>query len=414
MVSAGEAPCRPPERTPIRATVNTEKQMPVLAPGVRGRSFKTVFRGYEPVSVCAALDGAGRAFEALERDVARLREQHAEAMREMDRMGELERSLLRSCVAAEEDARVRCGAARRYATRVIAAAEEQASACLEAPTRERDRIAREIEAIVERRREAAAALEGLMAALQRVPDPESEPMPAGGEEIDVEPPTVVMTAGVSDEHAMATMERQESAEPASSPIEPDVAVVESLGSRPREVVAVPATVTGASEGLPTATVPDGTGARRLRVTLVAGAAAALLLMLHGSGGVPRVGTAPPALAAASFAPLPAEPPVPASRDQRIGTSTGTKGTPPAAPPAAGLTIHIKPLRTCWVRVVVDGRTDARELQPGEDIVLNAQRTIVLRAGDAGALSLEVNGRVLPPLGLDGQVVERRFTAATAE
>ena len=63
-------------------------------------------------------------------------------MREMDRMGELERSLLRSCVAAEEDARVRCGAARRYATRVIAAAQEQAAASLEAPTRERDRLAR--------------------------------------------------------------------------------------------------------------------------------------------------------------------------------------------------------------------------------------------------------------------------------
>jgi cytoskeleton protein RodZ len=79
-----------------------------------------------------------------------------------------------------------------------------------------------------------------------------------------------------------------------------------------------------------------------------------------------------------------------------------------------LTIRIKPLRTCWVRVVVDGRTDARELQAGEDIVLNGKRSIVLRAGDAGALSVEVNGRVLPPLGLDGQVVERRFTAAVAE
>jgi hypothetical protein len=64
-------------------------------------------------------------------------------------------------------------------------------------------------------------------------------------------------------------------------------------------------------------------------------------------------------------------------------------------------------------VVVDDRTDARELQPGEDIVLRAQRTIVLRAGDAAALSVEVNGRVLPPMGLAGQVVERRFTAAAA-
>jgi hypothetical protein len=76
-------------------------------------------------------------------------------------------------------------------------------------------------------------------------------------------------------------------------------------------------------------------------------------------------------------------------------------------------MRIKPLRRCWVRVVVDDRTDARELQAGEDIVLDAQRSIVLRVGDAGALSVELNGRVLPPLGLDGQVVERRFSPAAA-
>jgi hypothetical protein len=71
------------------------------------------------------------------------------------------------------------------------------------------------------------------------------------------------------------------------------------------------------------------------------------------------------------------------------------------------------LRNCWVRVVADDRTDARELQTGENIVLEAQRSIVLRVGDAAALSVEVNGRVLPPLGLTGQVVERRFTAGAA-
>jgi hypothetical protein len=73
-------------------------------------------------------------------------------------------------------------------------------------------------------------------------------------------------------------------------------------------------------------------------------------------------------------------------------------------------VRLRPLRVCWVRVVVDDRTDARELQPGEEIRLEAQRTILLRVGDAGALSVELNGRVLPPLGGDGQVVERRFTA----
>jgi DivIVA domain-containing protein len=385
----------------------------VLAPGVRDRSFRTVFRGYDRASVRAALDAAVKALEALEADVAGLREQQADAMREMDRMGELERSLLRSCVAAEEDARVRCGAARRYATRVIAAAQEQAEASLEAPTRERDRLAREIEAMVERRREAATSIEVLIAGLQRVPEAEAEPIPASGDAVEVEPLAAVLTAAAADEEAPASGVEQLAglAAPAN---EPDVSAVEPIGSSARLVVPAAPGAAGGSEGQPAAPAGSGPRERWLRVPIVAGAAAALLFVLHGSAAVPRISTTPPALAAASFAPLHTETPVPVPRDQELTASTGSSGTPTDPPAAAGLTIHIKPLRRCWVRVVVDGRTDARELQHGEDIVLNARHAIVLRAGDAGALSIEVNGRVLPPLGLDGQVVERRFTAAPAE
>ena len=426
LVSAAEAPCRRPEGTPIRATVNTEGQISVGAPGVRDRSFKIVFRGYDPPSVRAALDAGVIALEALEADLVRLREQQAEALREMDRMGELERSLLRSCVAAEEDARVRCGAARRYATRVIAAAEEQAAASLEVPTRERDRIAQEIEAMVERRREAATALESLIAGLRRVPQAASEPMPTTAEDLEIEPPTVVFEPAAPAKDVFPAM-RVEAPDAASSALEPQVSRVEPIGSVARDVVAAPPAGTGGSAARraagagnpPAAAARSGPGRRWLRVPVVAGAAGALLLVLHGSPAVPRVRTTPPPLAAASFAPVNSETAVPVPRDQEVTSSTGSSGTraidrAPEPPGAAGLTIHIKPLRRCWVRVVVDGRTDARELQPGEDIVLNAQRTIVLRAGDAGALSIEVNGRVLPPLGVDGQVVERRFTAAVAE
>jgi len=387
--------------------------MSVLAPGVRDRSFKTVFRGYDRTSVRAAVDAAVKALEALEADVARLREQQADAMREMDRMGELERSLLRSCVAAEEDARVRCGAARRYATRVIAAAQEQAEASLEAPTRERDRLAREIEAMVERRREAATSIEVLIAGLQRVPDAEAEPIRASGDAVEVEPLAAVLTAAAADEEAPASAEQSPGlAGPAN---EPHVSAVEPIGSSARLLIPAAPAAAGGSEGQPAASAGSSPRERWLRLPIVAGGAAVLVLVLHGAAAVPRLSTTPPALAAASFAPLHTETPVPVPRDQEITASTGSSGAPTDAPAAAaGLTIHIKPLRRCWVRVVVDGRTDARELQPGEDIVLNARQTIVLRAGDAGALSIEVNGRVLPPLGLNGQVVERRFTAAPAE
>jgi DivIVA domain-containing protein len=385
--------------------------MSVVASGVRDRSFRTVFRGYDRWDVRAALDDAAAAFEALEADVARLREQQADAMREMDRMGELERSLLRSCVAAEEDARVRCGAARRYAARVIAAAQEQAAASLEAPSRERDRIARDIEAMIERSRQAATALETIIAGLERLPEPESEPIPAAGHEV-VESPTAVPTGESFHEDAAVVPRVDQSSDAAGRAIEPHASAFAPM--------APPAPV-GAAAAHPTIRpdrpTPDGTdrpGRRRLRLPLVAGAAAVLLLLLHGSSAGPRVSTTPPALATASFAPVPGQTGEKVPQDQEITASSGSSGVRAEAPAAARLTIHIKPLRTCWVRVVVDGRTDARELQPGEDIVLNAQHSIVLRAGDAAALSIEVNGRVLPPLGLAGQVVERRFTAAPAE
>ena len=139
--------------------------MSVLALGVRDRSFKTVLGGFDAAAVRAALDAAATEFETLETEIVSLRQQHADALREIDRMGDLERSLLRSCVAAEEDALIRRGAARRYAARVIAAAEEQAAVRLATPARERDRLAREIDAMLARRRDAAAAIEALIADL---------------------------------------------------------------------------------------------------------------------------------------------------------------------------------------------------------------------------------------------------------
>jgi hypothetical protein len=64
-------------------------------------------------------------------------------------------------------------------------------------------------------------------------------------------------------------------------------------------------------------------------------------------------------------------------------------------------------------VIVDGQSDERTLQRGEDIMLRGQRQVVLRVGDAGALAVELNGKPLPPLGADGQVVNKRIDASSA-
>jgi cell division septum initiation protein DivIVA len=413
--------------------------MPVLARDVRDRSFKTVLGGFDADCVRTALDRAAAAFEHVEAEIAGLQQQHTATLREIERIAELERSLLRACVAAEEDARMRCGAARRYATRIIAGAEEQANVLLEAPTRERDRIARDLQVIQDRRRHAADVLERLIAELQRPRDAETprepaksdgaqnEPQAAEARERSAEPPVPKARKSNNDSSQIAPPAPPAAPAPARESVAP-AASSDVLGRAVPTVANDEATSgTWSDEQLaadPPADTPPGAStdadadvserSRRVRVPVAAGAAAAVLLLLQGAAGVTQPESAP--LTAAAFGPADAPP---AGGANPVGVPDGGPAGPLAPAPtashggpssAAAVTVRLRPLRVCWVRVVVDDRTDARELQPGEEIRLEAQRAILLRVGDAGALSVELNGRVLPPLGGDGQVVERRFTA----
>ena len=95
----------------------------------------------------------------------------------------------------------------------------------------------------------------------------------------------------------------------------------------------------------------------------------------------------PGDAAQPAIPLPSEP----------AATTGTPRT------------ELTTLRPVWVRVVVDGeRLLERELPAGETVPLSPRETIVLRAGDAGAVRLAIGGKDQGPLGPDGRAVTRTF------
>ena len=69
--------------------------------------------------------------------------------------------------------------------------------------------------------------------------------------------------------------------------------------------------------------------------------------------------------------------------------------------------EITALRRVWVRVVVDGASEVeRELQPQDRVPLRPGRTSVIRAGDAGAIRLTINGKDQGKLGDDGEVLTR--------
>jgi hypothetical protein len=108
----------------------------------------------------------------------------------------------------------------------------------------------------------------------------------------------------------------------------------------------------------------------------------------------------PAPSAAQAPPTPSAPEV---------TAPAPAAAAPAGPPRA-LTVEFVTVRPVWARITVDGRRAMeREFQADQRFPFGADRAIVVRAGDAGAFRLIVNGKDLGVLGRDGQVYERVFT-----
>jgi cytoskeleton protein RodZ len=83
---------------------------------------------------------------------------------------------------------------------------------------------------------------------------------------------------------------------------------------------------------------------------------------------------------------------------------------PAAPPRA-LNLELVTIRPVWTRVTVDDkRTIEREIPGGQRLPFGADRSISIRAGDAGAIRVIVDGKDLGILGKDGQIANRSFAA----
>ena len=75
-----------------------------------------------------------------------------------------------------------------------------------------------------------------------------------------------------------------------------------------------------------------------------------------------------------------------------------------------LEVVLRPSRECWVAAGADGASlFARTMIGGEERTVRAERNLVLRIGDAGAMVLFINGERTAPLGADGQVVTIRVT-----
>jgi transcriptional regulator with XRE-family HTH domain len=83
--------------------------------------------------------------------------------------------------------------------------------------------------------------------------------------------------------------------------------------------------------------------------------------------------------------------------------------------AAPLRIEIAATDWCWVAADTDGtRVMYRLVEPGERVVLEGQHTIGLRLGNAGAVTLSINGAPSRSFGGDNEVVELKVTPDDVE
>lgn len=80
-------------------------------------------------------------------------------------------------------------------------------------------------------------------------------------------------------------------------------------------------------------------------------------------------------------------------------------------------VHVELTATdhCWVRITLDGKAlFAGTLAPGDTKTLDASATVTIRAGNAGAIALKLNGNAVPALGPAGQIRSVTLTKAGAQ
>jgi cytoskeletal protein RodZ len=163
----------------------------------------------------------------------------------------------------------------------------------------------------------------------------------------------------------------------------------------------------------------------------------------------RPGSAGPGPAQAPAATVPSTPPavvpppaqpaaavVPAADPSAEGTGSGASQLPAASaaptsvsapgdaaadavpgPPAAAapLVVVLSFSEPCWVSVSVDGtRVPSRTAAAGERLEFAVQRSITMTVGNAGAVSVLLNGKAGRPLGAAGQVVTTTVAASSYE
>lgn len=85
--------------------------------------------------------------------------------------------------------------------------------------------------------------------------------------------------------------------------------------------------------------------------------------------------------------------------------------PPANPDASPVQVTVTALKASWVSLTADGKSSfTGTLEPNETKEISATEQVKLVAGNAGGVTVSLNGKTLDPIGPEGQVRVVRLTA----
>lgn len=97
---------------------------------------------------------------------------------------------------------------------------------------------------------------------------------------------------------------------------------------------------------------------------------------------------------------------PQPKEEKI---TVTETSPQVIPKEKEISVEIRGLDYSWLRVIVDGnKVFEGFLNSGDLYSWKGKEKIVIRTGNAGGISITVNGKSLGILGRKGEVLEREF------
>ncbi len=336
-----------------------------------------------------------RAYRAAQEDILRLRREFEQAQASLARYKDQEHELLDALVSARTEARQMRQVADAQARELVDRARAEADN-VEAEARSQVAVAKsEVERLKDVQRELSVSLQQSLAVLGSVLTQTAE--------------TSELAGGAAAPTTRVPEPAPPALEPAPAPLAPSLA-----NQRQAERTPVPAPRDTRRFKMPTIPSWSNQAGRfsRIRKTYLGAAAVVLLAVFALLAGMParwRGSNRANPSSVSRTAPI--------SHAGGTGAGASTRASRPVAADGARssspLTVALRAVRPLWLRADVDGSTAvARLVRAGEQLDLHGTREVIVRAGDAGALLMSVNGRARSAFGRDGAVLTRRITAAT--